>query len=265
MWGRRRTRPSRWATARRWAERVISAEAKQALDALAGNGLYQSEPVSITHCRIGGRAFSLATDMERDPVQRNFRLGRFYEGGQLGFLSERLRGGATVLDVGANAGNHTLYFATLGGAARVIPVEPNPRAYRLLILNVLMNGLSDRVDLRHLGVGLSDRQRGGYAMEDRWRNLGAARMLEDQGDIEVHRGDELFAGLRPDLIKVDVEGMEIEVLEGLTGIIADARPMLFVEVRHEADAQFTDFAARHGYRELQRWGEKLTNRLMLPA
>ena len=53
-------------------------------------------------------------------------------------------------------------------------------------------------------------------MEKRERNLGGAKMLEGEGELEVFSADELLDGETPDMIKIDVEGMEMKVLKGLT-------------------------------------------------
>ena len=42
------------------------------------------------------------------------------------FLAERLPRGLRIVDVGANTGNHTLFFASVMQAERVIPIEPHP-------------------------------------------------------------------------------------------------------------------------------------------
>jgi FkbM family methyltransferase len=61
-----------------------------------------------------------------------------------------------VLDVGANVGNHALYFATRMAAAKVVVIEPNPLALAPLLANVVVNGLTDVIETRHLGVGLAE-------------------------------------------------------------------------------------------------------------
>ena len=45
--------------------------------------------------------------------------------------------GATFVDIGANVGNHSLFAATFLNAARVVPVEPNPRCLRLMLLTAI--------------------------------------------------------------------------------------------------------------------------------
>ncbi len=202
--------------------------------------------VTSTHCVIHGQSMHFTTTMERDPIQRAHREGRFYEEIELSVIKRVLPFGGTFVDIGANIGNHSLYAARYLGA-RVIPFEPNPPAYHLLIANLLANGLQGRFDLSHLGFGVGDKAEGGYAMEQRERNLGGARMLPGAGSVQVRSGDHMLADCKPDLIKIDVEGMEIKVLSGLAAVIARARPWLIVEVDLENEAAFLAWVADNAY------------------
>ncbi len=227
----------------------------------------QSAKLELTHARISDRRVIFCTDMENDPIQRNHRRGQFYEGRELGKLKAHFPEGGTFVDIGANVGNHSLYAALFLGAGRVIPFEPNPRAFRLLVQNVLVNRLEEVIDLSRLGVGLADREEGGFAMEKRKRNLGGARMLPGEGRLRVFRGDTLLEGERPALIKIDVEGMEMPVLAGLEATIAAHRPALLVEVDNENETAFRQWAADAGYEiadTVQRYRLN-KNHLLLPA
>jgi FkbM family methyltransferase len=60
--------------------------------------------------------------------------------------------GKTIIDVGANIGDSSIYFA-LKGAKRVIGIEPFPKNYEIARSNVELNGLSDKVTLLLAGCG----------------------------------------------------------------------------------------------------------------
>lgn len=207
----------------------------------------QSQRLTLTHARINDQRVVFCTDMKNDPIQRNHRRGRFYEAKELGKLAKHFPKGGTFIDIGANVGNHGLYAALFLGAGRVVAIEPNPLAYRLLVQNVLVNRLEDIFDLSRLGVGLSDSEADGYGMQKRERNLGGAKMLEGEGKLQVFRGDTLLEGENPAMIKIDVEGMEMAVLAGLEGLIATHKPLLLVEVDNENEAAFMGWVERAGY------------------
>lgn len=225
----------------------MSPEVERILRKLEMGKPFRAHEATVIHTKVDGVRVSFCVDMENDPVQRNHRRGQFYEQKELKHLQSLFPKGGTFVDIGANVGNHTLYAALLLGAGRVIPVEPNILAFRLLIHNVLINRLEDVVELRKLGVGLSDKPAEGFAMERRERNLGGARMLAGEGDLVVVPGDALLADESPDMIKIDVEGMEMAALAGLEDTIARHRPILLVEVDNENEAAFLGWAGAHDY------------------
>ena len=245
----------------------MTPEVRKLLASLESGGPLNTGQMELVHCRINDRQVTFCVDMEKDPIQRHHRHGKYYETPELEFLRTIVKPGGIFIDIGANTGNHALFFALELRASRVIPIEPNPLVYRLLISNAAVNGLLDVIDLGFLGVGLSDKQEGGYAMEQRARNIGGARMLPGAGDIETHPGDALFGGLAPDFVKVDVEGMEMQVLRGLETTIATHRPLLFVEVDVGNDAEFHAWRDRNRYDTENVWQRYKANRnyLLTPA
>ena len=202
-------------------------------NANSGDGVFSTEAFKLYHTQIDGQSITFCGNMRRDPIQRRHRDGGFYEQEELELLAQLVPSGATIIDIGANIGNHTMYFGLMMKAAKVIPFEPNPLAYEVLLAHVAVNNLANVVDLRHIGLGLSDKAASGFAMEERDRNLGAASMITQGGDIDVIRADAALEGVTPDFIKLDVEGMEIEVLKGLGEIPRRDKPLMYIEVNNE--------------------------------
>lgn len=219
------------------------------------------------HAVISGKPLVFHVNMADDPIQDCHRRGRFYEAEELDALARLLPKRPSVLDVGANVGNHALYFALFCNARRVIVVEPNPLALEPLVANVLGNRLDAVIQLQYLGFGLADRDEAGFSMKAHERNLGATRMFAGtDGPLRVRRGDGVFPHARPDLVKIDVEGMEMQVLAGLEALIARSRPILMVELGHDNAAAFSEWAARHHYTShlTRRVGKANDNHILLP-
>lgn len=217
--------------------------------ALAAGAPVVFPPFEMVHLPHMG--LSLCCNYARDPIQNAWRRGEFFEEEELALLSKHINSGAHIIDIGANVGNHALFFATRMQAARVVVVEPNPLAMAPLMANVLLNRLDGVIDLSLLGVGLSDASESGYGMKRHDKNLGATKMFAGKGDMQVHAGDALFADEIPDLIKIDVEGMEMKVLSGLEQTISRTRPVILIEVDGENDARFQDWRAAQGYDVVQ--------------
>ncbi|MCR8723708.1 FkbM family methyltransferase [Frigidibacter sp. ROC022] len=224
-------------------------------------------PMEQVLARIDGTPVQFHLNMENDPIQHCHRHGRFYEAEELAELVRLVPKRASILDVGANVGNHALFFALFHDARRIIVVEPNPLALEPLVANVLGNRLDHVIQLQYLGFGLADRDEAGFSMKPHDRNLGATRMFAGtDGPFSVRRGDGVFPRARPDLVKIDVEGMEMQVLEGLEALIARARPVLMVEVNHANADAFAEWAAGHHYRThlTRRVGRANDNHILLP-
>lgn len=234
-----------------------------AITALADAGIVWFRDVDITAGRHEGRRVLFATDKDADPIQRAHRNASFYEAEELALLRDHVKPGATFVDIGANVGNHTLYAAMFLDAGRVIPLEPNPLALRLLLLNVMLNGVEDRVVTTGLGYGLADRVAQGFGMEARTKNLGAAKMLAGEGDISVLTGDALLEGESVDFIKLDVEGMEMQALGGLTATIARCRPSMLIEVDQQNYDAFDAWRVDAGYDVLETIQRYPTNKNFL--
>ncbi|MDA8796631.1 FkbM family methyltransferase [Aquiluna sp.] len=143
--------------------------------------------------------------------------------------------GDTVLDVGANIGNHSIFLAEHFGM--VHSFEPNPLAFELLKINVTHSGLDERVIIHNFG--LSDHN-GTLPFRTSSQNLGASRVQnaagEDSKRIPVCSLDQLDLEVEGKiaLIKVDVEGHELNVLRGSEGILREHKPaILFEQSRHD--------------------------------
>lgn len=229
-------------------KKAQSIDLSKARRKLRGGEPWVVEGVDVVITRIHGRDFQFVTTHDRDPIQRKWRKGVFYEPKELEEIKQFFPWGGTFVDIGANVGNHSLFVAGFMKPGKVIPFEPNPAAYRILMANIAINGFTELFDLRHLGLGLADRAADGFAMDFQPRNLGGTKMREsEEGELEVITGDAALAGEMPDMIKVDVEGMEMQVLGGLEETIARARPILLLEIDDENDAAFKDWVGAHDY------------------
>ncbi len=215
--------------------------------------------IDVVSCMIDGQRMLFAVDMENDPIQRNHRRGQFYEPKELRLIGRWFPKGGVFVDIGANVGNHSLFVAQFLRPSAIIPFEPNPPAYRLLQANVHLNGLTDIFDLRHLGFGVASGTASGFAMEKRDRNLGGAKMLEGAGEIQVRSGDDMLRGVAPSMIKIDVEGMEMEVLAGLEHTVTVHRPTMLVEVDDKNAADFQTWVEDHSYKIQRQFRHYKTN------
>ena len=205
----------------------------------------ETDPVFM-RLRCGDVILSLPYTGLNPVIEREQMRGLFFEQEELAFLAERFPRGLRILDIGANTGNHTLFFAALMQAERVTPFEPLPRAAAAIRAMVAENRL-ENVDLSQLGVALGADRGKRRGVPSVTAGLGATHFVADPaGDVSVLPLDDLVTS-PVDLIKIDVEGMEMQVLAGAAGIIAAQHPALFIEVLDETVGEFMAWVDRNGY------------------
>lgn len=212
---------------------------------------WKTDPAEITRGAvvdtvIEDRPVRFFVNDDSDLIQGFHLRGTFFEADELELIAPYVPAGCIFVDIGTNVGNHTLYALLYMGAARVIAFEPNPVALRVLELNVILNGLADRVKIHT--VGLSDKS-GKVVLKLPYANIGGAWLEEsDKGTLQIEVGDELLAGEPVGFIKIDTEGMEMSVLAGLGETVRRTRPVLFVEVANENIDAFNAWCEAAGYR-----------------
>jgi FkbM family methyltransferase len=171
-----------------------------------------------------------------DVIQKCFVEGYFFDVEELEDLLAYMEPCSVVLDIGANIGNHTVFFAKYARARAVIPFEVLPAACELLRRNVQSNRL-ETVDLDYLGVGLGPPHAGRITVKLSYEhNLGATAFSLDDGaraareSFRIETLDHLLGeARRVDFIKLDVEGMELDVLAGAQAVISRWRPKILLE------------------------------------
>ncbi len=216
--------------------------------------------------RHGDRNFHFFHDNENDHIFRQVKAtGTFYEPSLLASLGTRLRPGDVVVDVGANIGNHTIYFAGVCGC-RVVAFEPNPDAARLLRAAISQNGLAGRVDVREIALGHSAGV--GYLDESAAAdNLGAVGVVVgEEGVVRIYTLDSQELPGSPRLIKIDAEGMEADILRGANRVLRRSRPMVCVEAKTvtEFDA-VADILLRHKLLPVETHNYSATHIFVSPA
>ncbi|RZK15072.1 MAG: FkbM family methyltransferase [Flavobacterium sp.] len=134
-----------------------------------------------------------------------------------------------VLDIGANIGFHTLYFASLVGEnGKVIAFEPIPSTFALLEENVGLNNFNNIV-LHNLALG-NENATLGINIEENNINPGANNLF-NEGNTLVHCkiGDDIVVDEKVNFIKIDVEGYELLALKGLSELIRKQKPTIIFE------------------------------------
>lgn len=146
-------------------------------------------------------------------------------------FAQALRPGMSVLDLGAHIGAHTLYFAqAVGPTGGVLAVEPQRLLYHMLCANLALNEISN-VRPAQMGVGREEGRAFVPPIDySREQNFGAVALARSGGGEQIMVKPIDGLGLPAvHFMKVDVEGMEEEVIAGAAETIRKFRPVLYVE------------------------------------
>ena len=174
------------------------------------------------------------TGFEEDYVFQTIEKTQdFYESALLRQWSPLVPSPGTILDVGANLGNHTLFWSRFFPEAEIVSLEPLPENYECLCQNVTDNALSR---VRPLRAAAGEKEGFVRVAGFNPENLGATSFqYSDSGDEQTavvrtldSVGEELrLSGIG--LVKIDTEGFELSVLRGMEGILDRDRPVLWIE------------------------------------
>lgn len=162
-----------------------------------------------------------------------------------GIIKKSIQNGL-ILDIGANIGNHTLYFCKECGAKVVHAFEPMKKTFDILKENVEINLLEDCVTLYNSGLGntLGNAREYDYTLT----NIGATRLYMDPyGEIQIQVLDEINFSMPITLIKIDVEGMEKDVLEGGWKHITREHPYIMIEIFDPNFPKVSEMLVNVGY------------------
>lgn len=146
-----------------------------------------------------------------------------------GLLGKKLKD-KVMLDIGANIGNHTLFFMKECGMSFSYCFEPIKKVFDILSKNILINGLNDKTCLYNFAVGETDGKAEIASFHS--DNLGGTCLRkQDNGQIRVVSIDSLHINDDVAFVKIDVEGFELNVILGMQKLLKEKHPIIFIEVR----------------------------------
>jgi FkbM family methyltransferase len=206
------------------------------------------KPTRISRHVVDERKVAWAILNPGDEIQAAQMRDGYYEISELRDLKNYIKSAETILDLGANVGNHSVFFANFLNAKRIIPVEPFPPTVRHLLINLSLN-YSSVFDLSMVGKAMGSKPSRMNFISPSKFNSGMTRLEPAKdGVIETIVGDMALSGQQIDLIKIDVEGMEVDALIGLRETISRCRPDVFVESTDQNEYAVSEIFKDLGYK-----------------
>jgi FkbM family methyltransferase len=179
-----------------------------------------------------------------------------------GALRCHVKPGVVVYDIGGNCGQMALFFARMvGTAGRVFSFEPVPRNAAVLRRNLGLNGVTN-VEVVEAAVAADSEPRnfcfdaGHHTMGTLEEAMVKLDTWNETFQVACVRLDDYLAEGHPppDLMKIDVEGSGLGVIEGAADLIQKYLPGIYFEI-HAADAAAPELRVLHLLRE--RWGYRI--------
>lgn len=206
--------------------------------------------------------FSMKIDPSRDTgVELSLFETGTYEKGTLHVLQQFLKPGDCFVDVGANIGLMSVFASQcVGKTGKVVAFEAHPETYGLLKDNISLNEITN---IETNAFALGDENTTAF-IYDNWdiNRGGASLVIQNEAskghEVQVKKLDDVLEEtLQPKMIKIDVEGFELQVLKGAKQTIAAARPILIVEFSTSRDnnydsSELLNFIESFGFYDLFR-------------
>jgi protein O-GlcNAc transferase len=184
---------------------------------------------------------------DSDHIYRHLNItNNFYELKLLEKIkSLNLKG--TYVDVGANIGNHTLFFSKFCPSDKVVSIELSQNIFNTLKRNVTENNNLQNVEVINVGVG--EKYKTVTISDMDVTNVGMTKITGDGGDIIVDTLDNLLQNeSNISIIKLDVEGYEKNALIGAKEIIKKHSPIIIAELKDDKEFnEFKEIADEIGY------------------
>lgn len=144
---------------------------------------------------------------------------RLHEFPEMAFVLHALRSGELFVDVGANIGAYTVLAASIPGA-RCAAFEPAPETFGRLTENIRLNDFGSRVQANQLAAGSEDGELVFTKGLDSVNHVvGPDDNARNGTRVSVRRLDTVLHADNPVVMKIDVEGYEMLVLQGADGIL----------------------------------------------
>ena len=155
-----------------------------------------------------------------------------YQREETKLFSKYVKKGDSVLEIGANIGTHTLWFANrVGDEGRVLAFEPQRLIFQTLCADMALNSKTN-VDCKQMGAGSTQKITKVPVLDPEVENNFGGLSIKDHEEgeeVAIVPIDHINLS-RCDFLKIDVEGMEPDVLMGGLHTIHNLQPVIYIEV-----------------------------------
>ena len=207
---------------------LLSEKQKAVLAGLSGDHEFiQAFPFDTYSVCLVPQQGSFYLDSINDTIKNVLARGSPWEFATDQVIYQYTKSGTVALDIGAHIGTHTVTLSRAVGAdGVVIAFEPNPKIYRELCMNLILNGCTNVIPVQ---CALGDHD-GKVSLSTPARNEGGTYVVTNrEGTVELRMLDD-FGLQNISFIKMDVESYEEMVLAGAKKTIMASQPVIILEI-----------------------------------
>jgi len=224
-----------------WSEASFILDYEQIIDRVLGKEQSKTPTLALFKTAIGN--YYLPADVEKDVIVNEMKAGRVFEPEIVEVAKQYITEGSTVLDVGANFGQMTLFFSQfVGEKGRVISFEADNFSFSVLEKNIAANS---RTNIMPIGKAVYDKtgKEMFYPVPDfkRFSSYGSYGLDPNakQGrKVESLAIDSLNIQSPISFMKVDVQGSDLFVLRGAVETIRRHQMPILFEYEEQFQAEF---------------------------
>lgn len=168
-----------------------------------------------------------------EPIKNTLKEGKIWEAHVHDAVKKYALAGTLVLDIGAHIGTETVLMANcVGKYGQVHAFEPQKKIFRELVANCQINQIEDHVKLYHMAIGSQHCQivTGRIVVNSEGKTNEGGIGLWGGGDLVEMRTLDSFNFENVSLIKIDVEGGENDVIEGMVETLKRNKPVIIIEI-----------------------------------
>ncbi len=220
---------------RRWLKRIL----RDNLPLIASHKIFNKIDFHFDPRDMRGPSFHFAYDLEK-----GFNN---YEELTKKKLLEQLPPNGVFFDIGANIGMYSVFFLLNREDCQLYSFEPEPNTYKIIKKN--LEGLNADHQLFNLAIGEVDEERRIFTSSINDGGHSFSNTSEDKDEsksniVKIVNLDQLRRDSNiplPHVVKIDVEGFELEVLKGMKETIIEAKPFLQVESNNHDLGEKSEF------------------------
>jgi FkbM family methyltransferase len=176
-----------------------------------------------------GKRISLFLPFRNDLIEQTIIVKKtFFEASELNIVRQFIPENTVYVDIGANIGNHLIFFGLFTSSKKIYGFEPNSEIFPILVENVKLNNLEQKTILKQVAIG-SEKSKGKLVGSSDKTHIA----YTDKGVCVCETGNilplDLVVEEKIGFMKIDVEGMELDVVKGSLNRISSDKPIIFIE------------------------------------